>query len=134
MVAREMKFSGEPVGDALDPLRDAGLGGIGSPFDVGEEGCRMRPHRQKFAPRVAAGPEAEVRRQALRRVLLAERSFAGSRESFGRFRRAKAARRNERVAESYLQLSPPLALSLVGLDLVRPRQRSEQRLSLRDLR
>src|SRR5208282_3222172 len=32
MVAREMKFSGEPVGDALDPLRDAGLGGIGSPF------------------------------------------------------------------------------------------------------
>jgi hypothetical protein len=38
------KFAGEIVGHALDPMRDAGLGRIGSPPDAGEECRRMRSH------------------------------------------------------------------------------------------
>ena len=56
VIPRFGKFSREPVGDALDSMRDAGLRRIGSRLDVGEKSCRLRPHRRQFAPRVAAGP------------------------------------------------------------------------------
>ena len=56
MLARFGVFSGEPVSGPEDPMSDAGLGRIGSRRDVGEEGRRVRSHRRKIAPHVAADP------------------------------------------------------------------------------
>ena len=109
-------------------------GESGSRLDVGEKSCRLRPHRRQFAPRVAAGPQAKVGRQALRRVLRAERRLAGSLERFRRFRRAEASRGDERVAVGHLQLRHAMALRGLRLNLVGFRQRGQQRLRLGDLR
>ena len=97
---------------------DAGLGRIGSRLDVAEEGRSVRPHRWQVASHVAAGPQAVVGRQSLRRVLVAKRRLAGSSEGFRRFRRAVAPRRDERVAVRDMQLRQSLPLRRFRLDLV----------------
>ena len=110
-------------GDASNPMRDAGLGRIGSRLDVGEESCRVRSHRRQLAPHVTAGPQAVVGRQALGRVLVAEGRLAGACEGFRRFRRAVAPRRDQRVAVSDLQLRQSLPTRRCRFDLVGLRQR-----------
>ena len=56
MLPRLKIVSGEVQGDAVSPMRDAGLRGIGGRLDVAEEGRRARPHQRQFASRVTAGP------------------------------------------------------------------------------
>ena len=92
-------------------MGDAGLGRIGPRLDVAEEGRRVRPHRWQLASHVAAGPQAVVGRQSFGRVLVARRQLAGLGERFRRFRRAEAARGEERVAVGDVQLRHLLARS-----------------------
>ncbi len=56
MLARFRVFSGETVSGPEDPMRDTGLGRIGARRNAGEEGRRVRSHRRKIAPHVAADP------------------------------------------------------------------------------
>ena len=104
MLARFAILSGEPMRDPSNAVSDAGLRRIGSRLDVAEEGLGACPHRRQLAAHVAADPQAVVGRQSLGRVLFADRRLAGSGESFRRFRRAVAARRDERVAIGDVQL------------------------------
>jgi hypothetical protein len=97
-------FAGEVVSRALDPVRDTGLGRIGSRRNASEEGRSMRSHRRKIAPHVAADPQAVISRQPLWRILVPGSRFAGSSEGLHCFRRPMASRRDERVAIGRLQL------------------------------
>ena len=65
---------------------------------------------------------------------MADRKFAGSSEGFRRFRRAKTARGDERVAVGHVQLRQSLPLRHIGLDLIRLIKRRQQRLRLCDFR
>ena len=56
MLPRLEIVRGEVQGDALSPMRHAGLGRIGPGLDVGEESRGVRLHRRQFATGVAAGP------------------------------------------------------------------------------
>ena len=123
MIPRFAILAGEPASDPGGAMRDAGLGRIGSRLDVAEEGRGVRPHRRQLASHVAAGPQAVVGRQSLGRVLVARRRLAGSGEGFRRFRRAVAARGDERVAVGDVQLRQSLPLRDPRFDLVGLRQR-----------
>ena len=106
MIASLFVFSSDPMGRSSHAMRDAGLGQVGLPFNVREEGSRVCLHRSQLAPYIAAGPQAIVSRQACGRVLVARRRPARFREGFGRFQRAVAARRDKRVGIGHLQLKP----------------------------
>ena len=117
----------------MEAIGDARLGRIGRRLDVMEEGRGVRPHRPQLASRVATDPQTPVGRQSCGRNPLARRRLAGSGEGFGRFRRAEAARRKERVAVGHLQLRQSLPTRRAGLGFVGLRQRVKQRLRLGDL-
>ena len=71
----------------------------------------MRPHRRQFTAHVVASPKTEVDRQSFWRVLVARLRLARLGERFRRFRRAEAARGEERVAVGDVQLRHLLARS-----------------------
>ena len=108
MVARFRVFSGETVSSPEDPMRDTGLGRIRHRLDAGEEGRRVRSHRRKIAPHVAADPQAVVCRQPPRRILVPGSRFAGSSEGLHCFPRPMTSCRYERVAIGGVQLRQPL--------------------------
>ena len=110
MIPRLRILAGGPASDPGGAMRDTGLGRLGS-RDVAEEGRGMRPHRWQLASHEAADPQTVVGRQAFGCISVAGRSLAGPGESFGRFLRSGAARRQERVAVSGVQLRQSLVRS-----------------------
>ena len=106
-----------------DAMRDAGLRRIGSRLDVGEKGCRVRPHRRQFGARVAADPQAEVGRRRSGAPVRRTADSRALREGFRRFRRAVAARSDERVAVGDVQLRQSLVAARLRLDLFVARAR-----------
>ncbi len=79
-------------------------GESGRRLDVAEERLDVGPHRRQLAANIAAGPQTVVGGQSFGRVLVAVGRLAGSFECFRRFRRAEAARGEERVAVRDVQL------------------------------
>ena len=130
VIPRLAILAGEPACDPGDAMGDAGLGRIGSRLDVAEEGRSVRPHRRQLASHVAADPQTVVGRQSFGRILVARRRLAGSGEGFRRFRRAVAARREERVAVGDVQLRQSLARS--GRAACRPPRRRARLVRHRD--
>ena len=93
-------------------MGDAGLGRIGSRLDVAEEGRRVRPHRRQVAAHDSCRPTSRSRPPIVpARPCRQTPNSRGSGEGFRRFRRAVAARRDERVAVGDVQLRQSLVRS-----------------------
>ena len=122
MTARVDIFTGEPGCDPGGAMRDARLWRIRYGRDIAQKGRSMGSHRWELKTDVAAHPQAIIRCQPSRCVLVQRRRFVGSGECLGRLGRAIAARRNERVAIGDLQPRDSSSLSDCGLDLVGPRE------------
>jgi len=111
VITRFDVFSGEPACEPSGAMGDAGFGRIGSRLEVAEEGRRVRLHRWQVAPYDASDPQTPVGRQSFGRILVTRRRVAGSGKGLRRFRRAIAARCEERVAVGDLQLCQSLVRS-----------------------
>jgi hypothetical protein len=94
MLPRFAVLSGEPMRHPGCAVSDSGLGRVRPRLDVAEEGLGVGPHRRQLAAHVAAGPQAVVSRQPLKRVLVASGEFASLCEGLGCLGRAITARRD----------------------------------------
>ena len=91
------------------------------------------PRRPQFASQEAERPLKVRRREAVRKVVGLGGEFRRAREGGLGFLGGEPLGPHHRLAVGRLQMQPPLALRFCGLDLVRLRQRREQRLRLGDL-
>jgi hypothetical protein len=109
MLARAGEIAGEPAGQPGRAVRDAEFSRVGAPGGFAQKGLRDFQHRRELAAHVIAGEEAVIRGASFARIGQSRRQFARPRKRGRRFRRLKAPRRDQRIAEADLKVNAPPA-------------------------
>ena len=128
------EFALVATGCAETTAGEASFRGVSALLGLPQKGLSHPLRSAMFAPREASHPLRKVGRKSFGGVFLPTGQFAGAGKGVLCFLRGEALGPHHRLAVGRLKMKPALSLPLCGLDLLRLRQRRQQRLRLGDLR